>query len=279
MRPTLLGALALAIAAHPGPSLLRSSSSCTGSSVNLTAGDCSTWQEIYDHGHGWQQCSRSDPCSCDHIRIGCGPALGLPVPWLNASDCTPACVPGVSMCCRDPQTINSTGACFAVPTCSVLVDPPAPPPPGAPWHILGMVFDPDEMVSSPIETLSGTIPAALGNLTELVQLIISDNHLSGSVPESMSKLTKLSQLFLSYNRLSGSLPSSLSALENVGALMLQCNDLTGALPALPFDKIKICDANHQVGLGSNCSASGRTDNTFSCPLPDGAAEHCHAKCV
>ena len=44
MRLTLLGALALATAVHPGQSLPRSSSSCNGSSVNLTAGDCATWQ-------------------------------------------------------------------------------------------------------------------------------------------------------------------------------------------------------------------------------------------
>ena len=54
--------------------------------------------------------------------------------------------------------------------------------------------------------------------------------------------------------------------------------LSGALPAFDFEKAKICYANYVQGFGSSCASVGLKDNAFSCPLPDGAAEHCHALC-
>ena len=250
---------------------------CTGRSVNLTADDCAAWGEIYDYGHGWEQCDRSDPCGCgkgSNLPIGCGPLPGPVVPWINALDCAPTCGAGAS-CCRDPLTTGSTGACFTVPTCSDICDPPPLPPPDTPWRIMGIVLDPSGGSS---RTLTGAIPSALGKLTGLVQLIISGNALTGAIPPTLANLTRLTQLFLSYNQLEGQMPPSLSTLTNIGALVLDCNRLSGALPAFAFEKAQICYANYEQGFGNSCSSVGLEDNSFSCPLPKGA-ELCHAKCM
>ena len=134
-----------------------------------------------------------------------------------------------------------------------------------------MVFDPSGGAS---RVLTGEIPPALGKLTGLVQLMLGDNQLTGGIPPSLANLTTLQQLFLSYNQLTGPIPSSLAALSNVGALVINCNRLSGALPAFAFDQAKICYANWVNGFGSKCAV----DNTWACPLPEGAAEHCHATC-
>ena len=77
--------------------------------------------------------------------------------------------------------------------------------------------------------LTGQIPAALDNLTELTQIVLSRNQLTGSIP-ALSNLTKLRGIYLEHNQLSGSLPD-LSALTSLSTLALTNNKLSGPLPA------------------------------------------------
>ena len=57
-----------------------------------------------------------------------------------------------------------------------------------------------------INQLSGTIPAALGNLDNLQSLLLSSNQLSGTIPAALGNLDNLRDLYLSSNQLSGCLP-------------------------------------------------------------------------
>ena len=69
--------------------------------------------------------------------------------------------------------------------------------------------------------LGGSISPALGGLTALRELDLSDNTLRGEIPSSLANLTRLESLDLSYNYLMGELPSSLASLtrlEHLGKL-------------------------------------------------------------
>ncbi len=83
--------------------------------------------------------------------------------------------------------------------------------------------------------LSGSIPAALGDLDSLKYLYIYDNALTGSIPAELGDLTKLKYLNLNGNALTGSIPAELGDLTNLEELYLHENKLTGAIPAMLGD--------------------------------------------
>ncbi len=78
--------------------------------------------------------------------------------------------------------------------------------------------------------LTGSIPAELGNLTNLQGLYLYDNQLTGSIPAELGNLTNLYALILEYNQLTGSIPAELGNLTNLTHLYLYENGLTGSIP-------------------------------------------------
>ncbi len=60
--------------------------------------------------------------------------------------------------------------------------------------------------------LSGAIPAALGNLADLEVLQLHENGLVGTVPTELGNLTGLKLLTLFANQITGALPESMTAL-------------------------------------------------------------------
>jgi hypothetical protein len=79
--------------------------------------------------------------------------------------------------------------------------------------------------------LTGTIPAELGNLTNLQYLSFHWNQLSGTIPSSLGNLTNLQYLDLGWNQLTGTIPAELGNLTNLQYLSLYWNQLTGTIPA------------------------------------------------
>jgi len=78
--------------------------------------------------------------------------------------------------------------------------------------------------------LTGTLPAALGSLSNLTTLDLGGNQLSGSIPPELGSLSNLTFLYLSNNQLSGSIPPELGSLSNLTDLDLGGNQLSGSIP-------------------------------------------------
>src|ERR1039458_4652522 len=79
--------------------------------------------------------------------------------------------------------------------------------------------------------LSGSIPASIGNFSQLYYLRLSFNQLTGSIPSSIGNLQQLWLLYLHYNNLRGPIPDTMGNLPNVQYLYLVNNDLNGEIPS------------------------------------------------
>lgn len=80
--------------------------------------------------------------------------------------------------------------------------------------------------------LNGTIPASIGNFSELVVLGLEYNALIGGVPSSVGALRKLRALGLFSNQLSGTIPPSFDDLTDLQFLYLSNNSFVGSIPSL-----------------------------------------------
>ena len=78
--------------------------------------------------------------------------------------------------------------------------------------------------------LTGEIPTELGNLPALVGLLLNGNMLTGPIPTEFEHLSNLEELWLDRNGLSGTLPHQLFRLRNLKKLAVSGNALTGPIP-------------------------------------------------
>jgi len=81
-----------------------------------------------------------------------------------------------------------------------------------------------------VNKLNGNIPPEVGNLTNLLNIVLGNNQLSGNIPPQIGNLTNLVWLELSSNQLSGNIPSEIGDLEKLTGLRLSGNQLTGNIP-------------------------------------------------
>ena len=81
--------------------------------------------------------------------------------------------------------------------------------------------------------LVGSIPAAIGNLTQLTHLTIANNSgLTGAIPDTVGNLTHLTTLKFHYNSLSGGIPAGITDAVGLKRLYLHGSNqkLTGPVP-------------------------------------------------
>ncbi|CAN6576413.1 unnamed protein product [Malus baccata var. baccata] len=79
--------------------------------------------------------------------------------------------------------------------------------------------------------IHGSIPNGIGNLENLILLILEYNELDGSFPEGIGKLRKLEAVYLGSNRFSGPIPSLVVGdLVNLAELDVSRNKLSGEIP-------------------------------------------------
>jgi Leucine-rich repeat (LRR) protein len=103
--------------------------------------------------------------------------------------------------------------------------------------------------------LSGVLPDAITNMTELDQLELYNNALTGPLPSTIGNLNKLSYFDASVNRISGSIPPSIGALVTLKHLNLYNNDLSGSIPI-------------QIGNLSSLQQLNLSSNQLSGSIPD-----------
>ena len=109
--------------------------------------------------------------------------------------------------------------------------------------------------------LTGSIPSALGQLTNLTTLDLHRNGLTGSIP-SFGQLTNLKELRLSDNGLTGSIPS-FGQLTNLEILALDRNELTGSIPSFgQLTNLKELYLYSNELTGSIPSALGQLTNLY-----------------
>ena len=102
--------------------------------------------------------------------------------------------------------------------------------------------------------LTGPIPAALGDLSNLQQLDLVSNELTGPIPAALGDLSNLQQLDLNNNQLTGPIPAELGDLSNLQLLRLASNELTGPIPA-------------ELGDLTNLQWLGLASNQLTGPIP------------
>ena len=78
--------------------------------------------------------------------------------------------------------------------------------------------------------LDGSIPAELGNLSGLEELLLVRGQLTGSIPPELGSLPRLEVLSLHSNQLTGSIPPELGNLFQLRFLALFGNQLVGSIP-------------------------------------------------
>ena len=125
------------------------------------------------------------------------------------------------------------------------------------WH--GVTTDADGWVTGlelSSNSLTGEIPAALGNLAHLNRLVLKSNKgLTGPIPDALANLSNLTHLQLTWNGLTGPIPAALGNLSNLRLLWLTGNALTGPIPAA-------------LGSLSGLRRLWLSDNALSGPIPD-----------
>ncbi len=102
--------------------------------------------------------------------------------------------------------------------------------------------------------LSGDIPPELGSLTNLEFLLLAGSNLTGTIPVELGNLSNLRWLVLQGNRLSGLIPRELASLTNLEELNLYNNALSGEVPS-------------ELAALSNLKTLYLHSNSLSGPIP------------
>ncbi len=102
--------------------------------------------------------------------------------------------------------------------------------------------------------LQGSIPAELGNLSNLENLSLNNNALTGPIPTELGSLTALRNLTLGGNELTGPIPTELGNLSSLESLRLYSKELTGPVPT-------------ELGNLSNLERLSLNDNALTGPIP------------
>ncbi len=103
------------------------------------------------------------------------------------------------------------------------------------WHGVTCASGHVTQLSLASNSLTGTIPSDLGDLTNLTYLRLDDNSLTGPIPPELGTLASVTDLRLDHNGLTSSVGDpipNLDGLTSVQRLNLSFNSLAGPIPEL-----------------------------------------------
>ncbi|CAB4262393.1 unnamed protein product [Prunus armeniaca] len=128
-------------------------------------------------------------------------------------------------------------------------------------------------LGAPSQSLSGTLSGAIGNLTNLRQVLMQNNNISGKLPPELGTLPKLQTLDLSNNRFSGFVSDSLGQLNSLQYLRLNNNSLSGAFPVslAKIPELAFLDLSYNNLSGPIPKFPARTFNVVGNPLICGSS--------
>ncbi|KAL6176952.1 hypothetical protein ACLB2K_053584 [Fragaria x ananassa] len=95
--------------------------------------------------------------------------------------------------------------------------------------------------------LTGSIPAEIGNATQIHELDLSSNGLVRTIPKELGGITSIVKLMLDGNKLSGCVPSELKSLIDLQYLDLSANKFHDSIPSFLGDFTKL----HYLNLSHN----------------------------
>ncbi|KAK7849608.1 receptor protein kinase-like protein zar1 [Quercus suber] len=124
------------------------------------------------------------------------------------------------------------------------------------WHGVTCRGDRVVSLSIPNRKLVGSLPAALGNLTELRHVNLRNNKLFGSLPPDLFHARELKTLVLSQNSLSGPIPHEIGNLKKLQILDFSQNSLNGSIPL----SLVQCNRLKTLSLGQNSLTGPLTDD-------------------
>ncbi|XP_039116733.1 receptor-like protein EIX1 [Dioscorea cayenensis subsp. rotundata] len=103
--------------------------------------------------------------------------------------------------------------------------------------------------------LNSTLPSSFCQISGLMILDISENHLSGELPDCWFNSVRLTDMNLAGNNISGSIPNSICYIPHLQSLKLSRNKLSGEFPV----SLKNCSNLPLLDLSHN-NFSGRIPN-------------------
>ena len=86
-------------------------------------------------------------------------------------------------------------------------------------------------ITLPGLSLHGSIPSALGQVTSLQAIDLSNNAIGGTLPSQLSGLQLIQNINLQGNSIGGTIPNSLSTLTGLTSLNIGGNSVTGTVPS------------------------------------------------
>ncbi|KAE8730791.1 Protein NSP-INTERACTING KINASE 3 [Hibiscus syriacus] len=127
-------------------------------------------------------------------------------------------------------------------------------------------------LGAPSQSLSGTLSGTIGNLTNLLQVLLQNNNISGNIPPELGSLQKLQTFDLSNNRFSGEIPGSFGQLNSLQYL-LNNNSLSGPFPAslAKIPQLAFLDFSYNNLSGPVPKSPARTFNIVGNPLICGSS--------